>query len=130
MSHMNKKLKSIFLLLAFTVPMILIACKPKEPAKAITCDVRGRTMGEVGTTSLVECPANCTSGSVWGTDKYTDDSAVCRAAVHAGVIKAAKGGTVRVKVTPGLDKYTPSTRNGIESRSWGKWRKTIELSKP
>ena len=34
------------------------------------------------------CPAigNAAMGAVWGTDIYTDDSAICAAAVHAGAI--------------------------------------------
>jgi hypothetical protein len=61
------------------------------------------------------------SGSVWGTGDYSDDSRVCRAAVHAGVI-GDSGGRVVFEMTPGLSSYQPSIRNGVQSRSWGRWQ--------
>jgi LCCL domain len=68
------------------------------------------------------CPANNLSEkSVWGTDTYTDDTTICRAAVHAGKIIQADGGFVIIEITPGLDKYVGSDRNGIFSRNWNKW---------
>jgi len=56
---------------------------------------------------------------IYGTDVYTDDSPVCVAAVHAGLISFAAGGTVTVQVQrPGLAYYTGSTRNGVNSSNW------------
>jgi hypothetical protein len=60
-------------------------------------------------------------GSVWGTDVYTDDSNVCTAAVHAGLITVQGGRTVTIEIRPGLTSYAASTRNGIASGSWGTW---------
>ena len=61
------------------------------------------------------CPGEATlSGSVWGTDTYTADSATCRAAVHAGMI-ALTGGTVSVRMLPGQARYPGTTRNGVRS---------------
>jgi outer membrane protein OmpA-like peptidoglycan-associated protein len=51
---------------------------------------------------------------VYGMDVYTSDSAVCLAAVHAGVIGRA-GGSVTVIPEPGRNAYPGVTRNGIES---------------
>lgn len=65
------------------------------------------------------CPPGGTPGSPWGTDTYTDDSSVCSAAVHAGLITAATGGTVTIEVRPGLSAYTGSARNGVTTRSYG-----------
>jgi hypothetical protein len=67
------------------------------------------------------CPANGTPGSVWGTDVYTDDSSVCTAAVHAGRITIAKGGSVTIEMRPGQNSYKGSTRHGITSASYGAW---------
>ncbi len=64
------------------------------------------------------CPANGTPRLVLGTDVYEDDSYVCTAAVHAGRITLAKGGSVTIEMRPGQDSYTGSTRNGITSQSY------------
>jgi hypothetical protein len=52
---------------------------------------------------------------------YTDDSKVCSAAVHKGLITLAAGGTVTIKILPGRATYLGSTRNGITSSSYGSW---------
>ena len=61
------------------------------------------------------------SGSVWGTDVYSDDSAVARAAVHAGVVGVGETRTVTVTILPGQSSYAASNRNGVNSSSWGAW---------
>src|SRR5688572_820850 len=49
------------------------------------CSFRGNELqGEPGATFQVSCPGSCTDGSIYGTEVYTSDSAVCVAAVHAG----------------------------------------------
>lgn len=65
-------------------------------------------------------------GPVWGTDIYTDDSGLCRAAVHAGVITAA-GGLVTVERTAGRQLYTGSSRNGIRSSDYGAYSDSIRF---
>ena len=66
------------------------------------------------------CPAlgNATMGTIWGTDVYTDDSPICVAAVHAGVI-GTNGGNVTIEILPGQKSYRGSTRNGVTSNEWG-----------
>lgn len=64
------------------------------------------------------CPAPSDSGGVWGTDIYTGDSNLCRAARHAGAIGAG-GGVIRVITLPGESHYRGSERNGIQSADWG-----------
>lgn len=80
----------------------------------------------VGQDSLIcACSAEATaSGSVWGSDLYTDDSNICRAARHAGLI-GADGGTIWVFERPGLDSYQAAERNGISSSRWATWRRSI-----
>ena len=68
------------------------------------------------------------SGTAWGTDLYTDDSTVCAAAVHAGVISDS-GGVVKVTIQPGQSSYTSSTRNGVTSHSWGSWGGSYSVSR-
>lgn len=68
-----------------------------------------------------ECAADGEIGSVWGTAIYTDDSSVCSAAVHAGLIETDDGGTVVIEIAPGEDEYEGSEANGVTSQSYGEW---------
>ncbi len=70
---------------------------------------------------LVECSAAGSAGSLWGSGLYTDDSSVCTAAVHAGLIDFARGGTVLVEARPGQPSYNASAQHGVQSSSWGVW---------
>jgi len=58
------------------------------------------------------------TGSVWGSNPYTSDSAVCVAARHAGAVGAG-GGTVTALGGPGFDSFPGSTANGVQTSSWG-----------
>lgn len=91
------------------------------------------TVSELGKDGEFEfdCPAGGeASGSVWGGNegRYTHDSSICTAAVHAGVITTERGGTVHVTVTEGLDSYESSTANGVTTESWGPWDTAFEVS--
>ena len=61
------------------------------------------------------------SSRLWGTNIYTDDSSICTAAVHAGYIELASGGTVTIEIRPGQPSYQGVTRNGVTSRAYGSW---------
>jgi hypothetical protein len=75
-----------------------------------------------GTTWVYECPPSGTLGSaVWGTDVYTNDSAICVAAVHAGKTTEIAGGSVTIEIRPGLPAYKASTRNGVTTMKYGPW---------
>lgn len=80
--------------------------------------------GKNGQRLYYVCPAGGRSGyaNVYGTDLYTDDSAICMAAVHAGVISFAAGGTVTIEIRPGAASYTGSVRNGVSSQNYGGWQ--------
>ena len=73
--------------------------------------------GKNGSRFTYACPAGGIVGSVWGTDGYTDDSSVCTAAVHAGLITLVNGGMVTIEIRAGLSSYTGSSRNGVTSAS-------------
>ena len=66
------------------------------------------------------CGPGAMTGTVWGTDVYTDDSSICAAARHAGVVGEA-GGTVRLRAASGQARYAASRRNGIATSSWDRW---------
>lgn len=69
-----------------------------------------------GSSALVcYCAAEATTGgTVWGTDVYTDDSQLCRAALHAGAI-GDEGGTVRIDAKPGRASYAGKLRHGVKT---------------
>lgn len=75
------------------------------------------------------CDETAGGNSVWGTDTYTDDSALCHAALHAGAISES-GGVIRVHRTAGRSSYAGSTRNGISSRDYGAWERSIVFDDP
>lgn len=82
-------------------------------------NVRG--VGSDGERLTYACLPNGRAYTVWGTEVYTDDSSICTAAVHAGLISFADGGVVTVEIRPGQASYVASTRNGVESLAYGAW---------
>jgi hypothetical protein len=83
-------------------------------------DTATSTRGLLGVRFRYSCPdlAGGTTNTIWGTSLYTDDSAVCVAGAHAGVIQT-DGGLVTIEVLPGAAAYVGSTQNGITSSSYG-----------
>lgn len=73
--------------------------------------------------TLVCPPAGPDRGDIWGTDVYPDDSAICVAGVHAGVI-TLEGGTLTVTRVEKQASFPSTTRNQITSRLWSDpaWR--------
>ncbi len=83
----------------------------------------------VGKSMSCACSAEQLSGGVWGTDRYTGDSSLCAAALHAGVVAAA-GGTVKVFREGSCPKLVGSTRHGVTSRDWGPYETTFAFKHP
>ncbi len=75
----------------------------------------------IGEQFSYNCPPDGEADTVWGSDVYTDDSSVCTAGVHTGVITLEDGGRVTVEMRPGQDSYDASERNGIETQSYPAW---------
>ncbi|KAM9786867.1 secretory phospholipase A2 receptor-like isoform 2-T2 [Syngnathus typhle] len=61
------------------------------------------------------CPPGCAKYFVAGTLVYSEDSHICAAAIHAGVIRNDIGGDCIVMGAPKQQIYTGSTGNGITS---------------
>jgi hypothetical protein len=78
---------------------------------------------QIGEQFVFECPPGGTAGSIWGSTEtgYTDDSSVCTAAVHAGVITLTRGGDVLIQMVEGADAYESVEANGITSSEWPEW---------
>ena len=89
------------------------------------CDVLGtdlRFSGPSGRKYRVHCPKGCSKSplaNVFGTTYYTDDSSVCKAAVHAGVIKDDNGGDMILIIANGEESYQSSYQNGIQAAAHG-----------
>jgi hypothetical protein len=78
---------------------------------------------------LCHCDETVGGNRVWGTDIYTDDSALCHAALHAGAIPQS-GGVIHVSRAPGRSSYRGSTRNGVASDDYGEWGGSIVFDSP
>ena len=102
---------------------------PEHPVYSCTGNAQGLD-GNPGTTHTITCQPGCSPGTVWGTEVYTDDSAICTAAVHAGVIQAAAGGPVEVRIQPGRAAYTGSAGNGITTLDYPAWGRSFTVVAP
>ncbi|WP_221892870.1 LCCL domain-containing protein [Parasphingopyxis marina] len=104
------------------------AGEPEEEVAAVeACPANARDLRGTGETVTCGCDAAASaSGSVWGSETYTDDSRICRAAVHAGVIEA-DGGEVTFTVVDGLSSYSGSEANGVTTRDYGTWSGSFEF---
>jgi hypothetical protein len=94
-----------------------IGCKKVEARHVGACPFTFHELPAGSEPLSCTCKGNAT-GSVWGSDTYTADSSICRAAVHSGLIGAA-GGDVTVRKMAGCSSYASTTRNGVTTSSWG-----------
>lgn len=80
--------------------------------------------GQVDEQFVYACPGPAPAGTaidpayVFGTGTYSDDSIVCLAAVHAGIITLGGGGEVTIVILPGQYTYNGSLQNGVTTRDW------------
>ncbi|MEZ6056037.1 MAG: LCCL domain-containing protein [Planctomycetaceae bacterium] len=68
-----------------------------------------------------------TSGFVWGSSVYTNDSDLGTAAVHAGLLKPGESAIIQVELLSGRESYDSTTQNGISTRPYGSWSGSIVL---
>jgi hypothetical protein len=64
------------------------------------------------------------SGGVYGSARYTADSSICAAAVHAGKVPAS-GGAVNIVVGGACTSFTGTSANGVTTTSWSSYDKTF-----
>ncbi len=74
------------------------------------------------------CAPGAPAGSVWGSDPYTDDSNLCTAARHSGVI-GENGGLVRAMAVSGLESYRGSAWNGVSTSDYGSWGRSVTFDR-
>ncbi|WP_161606841.1 LCCL domain-containing protein [Fortiea contorta] len=60
---------------------------------------------------------------------YTDDSSICSAAVHAGLMTTKQGGVVTIRIKPGQPSYSGTKRYGVNSQNYGSWDGSFVLLK-
>lgn len=79
--------------------------------------------GQTGQQYEYTCPAggDVLGASIWGTEIYTDDSAVCIAAVHVGLVNPEDGGAVTIVIEDGQADYESGTAHGVTSARYGEW---------
>jgi hypothetical protein len=78
----------------------------------------GKWVGYWGRRELVLCPRGGKLEGAWGTDIYTDDSSICTAAVHAGLLSTREGGPATIEMRPDAGQYGGSLRNGVRTGDW------------
>jgi LCCL domain len=61
-------------------------------------------------------PSEQPINQLWGTAAYTDNSSVCLAGVHSGVITKERGGVVNIEVRGGQPNFIGSQRFGVLSK--------------
>lgn len=99
---------------------------PSSSAQAASCPLTLTSdRGLNGTKKTCYC-ASVGSSLVWGSNPYTDDSAICVAAKHAGL---SVPGNITYTITPGQSTYTGSTQNGITSQNYGSWGGSFTISR-
>ncbi|KAI9523203.1 hypothetical protein NQZ68_029208 [Dissostichus eleginoides] len=98
----------------------------RVPVKAITCETTVAPMCSYQKPAKhcprLYCPRNCLEENphisrVIGTRIYSDKSSICRAAVHAGVLRNNLGGYIDVMPVDKRKNYIASHQNGISSES-------------
>lgn len=126
-----------------SVPIKGVVCSSNAESKnedawiKADCETRARGNsdfdGETNTNFKVLCPAGCLNagtGKVIGNEIYTDDSAICKAAIHNGQISPELGGRIEVVIETGRDTYESSESNGIRSEALEtKWDRSILLNR-
>jgi hypothetical protein len=99
------------------------AAKAQPPAdlKPMACqDNAFKHKFAEGEDHWLSCPEQCLWGMVHGDGTYTADSAICVAAVHAGVI-GAEGGAVHVRIGGMQPAFAGTERNGVTTSEHGKF---------
>ncbi|MEZ5708538.1 MAG: LCCL domain-containing protein [Blastomonas sp.] len=114
-------------------PAMPVAAAPPLPAlmqgqNASQCPADAKSYQGTGATVTCYCPQSAvrSGGTVWGSDIYTDDSSICRAARHSGAVDA-NGGNVTFTMMPGQQSYPGSTRNGVATNEYGSWNSSFRF---
>jgi len=90
----------------------------------VTCNTVGDEVAKPeGETATVKCPSGCGRMTIWGSNPYTTDSGLCRAAVHAGL-----SGRITVKFVGKKSNFKGTLKNGVNTISYGGQWTAMQLS--
>ncbi len=96
-----------------------------QPLTKITCSVKVNqdkfANAPTNQQFVVLCPKKCSKKkdeTIYGSETYTDDSSICIAAIHRGIINDI-GGEVKFVITVGKDNYKGTNGFGIASKEHG-----------
>jgi hypothetical protein len=121
MTHLAARLPGL------AAALLALAALLAPPARAETSPCPGNMSSyynlKNGRSITCACPKLTGGRTVWGTMRYTIDSDVCRAAVHAGAIPAS-GGEVTVHLADGCPVFRANARNGVQSTNYGPYGRT------
>ncbi|KAM9834692.1 secretory phospholipase A2 receptor-like isoform 2-T2 [Syngnathus typhle] len=93
----------------------VLGCTPDDTSRDILCSSTATSLGLDGSMT-VRCPQGCAQTyTVYGTQIYKQESNICAAAIHSGVIENAIGGIVSLLKRHPQKAYSSSARNGITS---------------
>jgi len=102
----------------------------------IDCDanIRGEKFSNLELFSHIKfvCPRDCSldKTSVYGTDIYTDNSSICRAAIHSGAISDSEGGIIELTVEKGKKNYIGSSAHNVETLDYPQeWDRSFKVNK-
>lgn len=117
--------RNFWISLAVAAGASFLVAGPAAAQSSVCPDnMRSYSALKAGEALKCSCRPEQVRGSVWGSARYTTDSSVCRAAVHAGVI-GRQGGEISVYKGDGCPSFVGSTKNGIRSGKWGPYRQTF-----
>ncbi len=112
----------------FVAILGLLACV-QGPLALEACPNSGNAGNLVADQTLICHCGAAPNWHVYGTDRYTGDSGLCDAAVHAGVIPPS-GGDVTAYGGTGCASYMASTRNGVASLANGRYASSFGFTDP
>lgn len=75
--------------------------------------------GQHGQRITMSCIPMGSEYAVWGSNPYTDDSPVCTAGAHQGIIDRSVGGQITIEMRPAQRSFGAETKNGITGLAWG-----------
>lgn len=75
---------------------------------------------EQGNTYACMCPSSPPAAAIYGAAVYSNDSNICVAAIHAGVLRKGVNGRVVLQVVSSPPVFQGKTQSGIKSEVWPK----------
>ena len=98
-----------------------VACSAHPTAPA-----HGYELGEGQYTYSV---TGATGGNIFGSNPYTSESTIAKAAVHAGIVAVGESAIIRLTRENGEFAFPGTTRNGVTSGNLDTWRYMYLLEK-